>query len=275
MENQKDEELKKALNGDINAFESLFSEIHSQLKSYLYRLFADRNDVEDISHDTFVKAFDKISTFKGESSLKTWIFQIATNLAYDELRKRKRWQIDAQDKARALASGSDEIKHEFNSVHSTSPYGNYEIKEHIDFCFTCISKTLMIEQQVTLILKDVYDFSVNDISYILNKSLGVVKHLLVHSRKTMIHVFDNRCALVNKNGMCHQCSELNGYFNPKQNQNEAIMAIELTKSYLAKNKEELFELRTQLIKVIDPLKSSGADLQDVIMKCTRKAIGEI
>lgn len=275
MEKQKDEELKKAINGDIKAFESLFSQIHGQLKSYLYRLFVDRNDVEDISHDTFVKVFDKISSFRGESSLKTWIFQIATNLAYDELRKRKRWQVDAQDRARSLAGGSEEIKHEFNSVHSTSPYGNYEIKEHIDFCFTCISKTLMIEQQVALILKDIYDFSVNDISYILNKSSGVVKHLLVDSRKTMIHVFDNRCALVNKNGMCHQCSELNGYFNPKQNQHEAIMSIELTKSSLVKNKEELFELRTQLIKVIDPLKSSGADLQDVIMKCTRKAIGEI
>ncbi len=270
--NDSDTQLKKALNGDINAFESLFSQIHPQLKSYLYRLFADRNDVEDISHDTFVKAFDKISTFKGESSLKTWIFQIATNLAYDELRKRKRWQVDVQDRARALAGSSDEIKAEFKSVQNNSPYGNYEIIEHIDFCFTCISKTLVIEQQIALILKDIYDFSVKEISLIINKSEGVVKHLLIDSRKIMTNIFDNRCALISKKGICHQCSELNGFFNPKQNQQEVILALDLVKASDKFNREELFELRTKLVKSINPLQSNGSDLQEVIMKCTHLAI---
>lgn len=267
-----DAQLKKALNGDIHAFEVLFSQSHGQLKSYLYRLFADRNDVEDISHDTFVKAFDKISTFKGESSLKTWLFKIATNLAYDELRKRKRWQVDAQDKARSLAGSSNEIKAEFRSVQSNSPYGNYEIIEHIDFCFTCISKTLVVEQQVALILKDIYDFSVKEISLIIGKSEGVVKHLLIDSRKTMTIVFDDRCALVNKTGLCHQCSELNGFFNPKQDQQKAILALDLVKVSDKFNREELFELRTNLVKSINPLQSSGRDLQEIIMKCTRMAV---
>lgn len=265
-------QLKKALNGDINAFESLFSQIHSQLKSYLYRLFADRNDVEDISHDTFVKAFDKISTFKGESSLKTWIFKIATNLAYDELKKRKRWQVDAQDKARLLAGNSNEIKAEFRSVQSNSPFGNYEIIEHIDFCFTCISKTLVIEQQVALILKDIYDFSVKEISLIIGRSEGVVKHLLIDSRKTMTSVYDDRCALVNKRGMCHQCSELNGFFNPQQNQQQAILDLDLVKASDKFNREELFELRARLVKTINPLQSSGSDLHEIIMKCARIAV---
>jgi RNA polymerase sigma-70 factor (ECF subfamily) len=268
-------QLKKALNGDINSFQSLFSVFQNQLKSYLYRLLADRNDAEDLTHDTFVKAFDKISTFKGESSLKTWIFQIATNLAYDYLRKKKRWGTDAQDKARTLAGGSDEIKAEFNFVHDNSPYGAYEIKEHIDFCFTCISKTLIIEQQLALILKDIYDFSVNETAIIMNNSVGVIKHLLIDSRKNMATIFDNRCALVNKNGACHQCSELNGFFNPKQNQQQAIVELDLVRFSSKFNKEELFNLRTTLIKSIDPLRSNGSDLQDVIMKCTRVAIREI
>jgi RNA polymerase sigma-70 factor (ECF subfamily) len=268
-------QLKKALNGDINSFQSLFSAFQNQLKSYLYRLLADRNDAEDFTHDTFVKAFDKISTFKGESSLKTWVFQIATNMAYDYLRKKRRWGTDAQDIARTLASGSDEIKAEFNSVHNNSPYGNYEIKEHIDFCFTCISKTLIIEQQLALILKDIYDFSVNETATIMNSSVGVIKHLLIDSRKNMTTIFDNRCALINKNGTCHQCSELNGFFNPKQNQQQAIVELDLVKLSNKFNKEELFNLRATLIKSIDPLRSNGADLQDVIMKCTRKSIGEI
>ena len=268
-------QLKQALNGDINAFQHLFSHFQGQLKSYMYRLTADRLDSEDLTHDTFVRAFDKIATYKGDSSLKTWVFQIGTNLAYDLLKRRKRWAIDAQDMSKQLAISSIEIQEEFHSVHNNSLYGSYEIKEHIDFCFTCISKSLVLEQQVALILKDVYDFSVADISRIMNQSTGVVKHLLNDSRKTMMNIYDNRCALVGKNGACNQCSELQGYFNPKQNRQEVLLSLEMVRSSEKYDKEELYELRKALIKTIDPLRSNGAELQEVIMKCTRKAIGEL
>jgi RNA polymerase sigma-70 factor, ECF subfamily len=160
-------------------------------------------------------------------------------------------------------------------VSYASGEGAYEMKEHIDFCFTCVSKTLLIENQVALILKDIYDFSVKDICLILDKTEGVIKHLLIDARKTMTDIFDNRCALINKNGACNQCSELNGVHNPKQNQQAELMKLELVKASKKFNREELFELRTQLVKVIDPIRGKGADLQDIIMKCTRQAIGEI
>lgn len=64
--------LESAITGDINAFQTLFDGFQNQLKSYLYRLLTDRNDVDDLTHDTFIKAFNKISTFNHESSLKTW-----------------------------------------------------------------------------------------------------------------------------------------------------------------------------------------------------------
>jgi RNA polymerase sigma-70 factor, ECF subfamily len=275
MENNTEYTLKLALNGDINAFQKLFAEFQNQLKSYLYRLLTDRNDAEDLTHDTFVKAFDKISTFKGTSSLKTWVFTIATNLAYDHLKRYKRWTTDAQDKSKSLALSNRNVYDAINLVSYASGEGAYEMKEHIDFCFTCISKTLPIENQVGLILKDIYDFSIKDICLILDKSEGVVKHLLIDARKTMTDVFDNRCALINKNGTCNQCSELNGVHNPKQNQQAELMKLELVKASKKFNRDELFELRTQLVKVIDPIRGKGADLQDIIMKCTRQAIGEI
>src|SRR4030095_16516980 len=254
---EENETLKTALEGDINSFQKLFAEFQNQLKSYLYRLLADRNDVDDLTHDTFIKAFDKISTFKKTSSLKTWVFKIATHLAYDHLRKLKRWRHDAQDKAKQLARSSSEIKQAFQIVNLTSNSGTYEMREHIDFCFTCISKTLPIENQVALILKDIYDFSVKEICLIIEKTEGIVKHLLNDARKTMSDIFENRCALINKNGVCHQCSELNGLFNPKQNQQEELMKIELVKKAKSFNRKELFELRTQLVKAIDPLHSEG------------------
>jgi len=58
----------------------------------------------------------------------------------------------------------------------------------------------------------------------------VVKHLLHDARKSMVNIFDNCCALVNKNGTFHQCSELNGIFNPEQDARQALLKIEMVKT---------------------------------------------
>jgi RNA polymerase sigma-70 factor (ECF subfamily) len=266
--------LASALAGDIKAFQALFAEFQTQLKSYLYRLVTDRDDVDDLTHDTFIKAFSAISGFNRESSLKNWVFRIATNLAYDHLRKLKRWGADAQDRAGDLAIGSEEIRKTFWMVHSNSPAGAYEMKEHIDYCFTCISKTLPIENQVALILKDIYDFPVKEICLILEKTEGVVKYLLKDAREIMTEIFEHRCALVNKNGVCDQCSHLNGIFNPKQDQQEELMKLDLVKASRKYNREELFALRTVLVKGIDPLHAAGTDFHEEFMNCLRTAIGE-
>lgn len=275
MKNPKDDLLLDALNGNINAFQTLFADFQPQLKSYLYRLLANRNDAEDITHDTFIKAYDKLKTFKGEASLKTWVFQIATSIAYNYLKRRKRWVPDVSEKAKNLVQSNASLANQIVKVSQTSEYGKYEIKEHIDTCFTCISKNLPIENQIALILKDIYDFSVNDICLILEKSEGTVKYLLQSSRGSMTDIFDNRCALVNKNGACNQCSELNGWFNPKQDQQEALLKLDLVKKSKKYNREELFKLRTTLVKAIDPLKSDGFELQDILLKCNQMAMGEI
>ncbi len=275
MEKQNEQTLKNALGGDINAFQLLFSQFQNQLKSYLYRLLASRNDAEDLTHDTFIKAYDKLSTFREESSLKTWVFQMATNLAYNHLQRRKRWTPDVSERAKEMVSANKEMYDAIVKVSETSPEARYDMKEHIDTCFTCISKNLPIENQIALMLKDVYDFSVADIGCILGKTEGVVKYLLQDARKTMLEIFDHRCALINKNGVCNQCSELNGWFNPKQNQQQALMKLELVKRSKKYDREELYQLRTKLVKAIDPLRSKGADLQEVLLKCNRMAMEEI
>ncbi|TAE34024.1 MAG: RNA polymerase sigma factor [Cytophagales bacterium] len=272
MENQI---LKQALNGDINAFQDLFAQFQPQLKSYLYRLLTDRNDADDLTHDTFVRAFDKISSFGGQSSLKTWVFQIATNLAYDHLRLRKRWLPSAQDDSKAYSYENPVVPTTFFEIHQNAPYGSYEIREHIDFCFTCIAKTLPLEQQVALMLKDVYGFSVIEIGQILTQTEGRIKHLLHDARSTMTGIFANRCALVSKTGACHQCSELNGVFNPKQDVQVERMKLAMVRASADASQAELYELRAQLVQAIDPLRTTGTDLHEAIMRCTRKAVGEI
>lgn len=275
MENKNEQILKNALGGDINAFQILFSEFQNQLKSYLYRLLANRNDAEDLTHDTFIKAFEKLSTFKGEASLKTWVFQIATNLSYNYLQRQKRWTPDVSEMAKKLVLENPTLRNEIIKIHETSTDAKYDMKEHIDTCFTCISKNLPIENQIALMLKDVYDFSVSEICLILDKTEGIVKYLLQDGRKTMTDIFDNRCALVNRNGVCHQCSELNGWFNPKENQQQALMKLDLVKGSKKYDREELYQIRTTLVKAIDPLRSKGVDLQEILLKCNSIAMGEM
>lgn len=159
-------------------------------------------------------------------------------------------------------------------VHDTSPAGAYEMREHIDYCFTCISKTLPIENQVALILKNIYDFQVKEICLILEKTEGVIKHLLNDARNTMTDIFEHRCALINQSGVCHQCSHINEIFNPKQDQQEELMKLELVKASKKYNREQLFALRTLLVKAIDPLYAAGTDFHEEIMRCLRTAIGE-
>lgn len=275
MEFTDDTTLQSATEGDINAFQVLFSAFQQQLKSYLYRLVADRNDAEDLAHDTFIKAFSNIKSFRNDSSLKTWTFRIATNLAYDHLKKWRQWPVTVKAQAKDLCMNTPAVLHQVVAAGKAAGENAFEIRNHIDMCFTCMGKTLVIEKQVVLILKDVYDFPVKEIALIVDKTVDVVKHLLQDARTTMTNIFENRCALINKNGICHQCSELNGMFNPKQNLQEELNQLELTKGSKKYNREELYELRTLLVKSIDPLRIKGADLLEVLMKCDRMVTGEI
>src|SRR5205085_6272154 len=85
--------------------EQLASEFEASkgaLQSYLLRITASVPDTEDIVQDTYLKAAEKLDTFRGESSVKTWLFAIATNLAKDNLKARKRWTEHVTDIAKTF-----------------------------------------------------------------------------------------------------------------------------------------------------------------------------
>ena len=238
-----------------------FEGILGQLKSYLVRITASVADAEDIAHETYLKAAEKITTFRGESSLKTWLFTIASNLAKDNLRAKKRWPENVSDITKAAALADKQFFREAMNIRATSPNGQFEAKEHIAFCFTCISKSLPLEQQLCIFLKEVYEFKVTEVAEILDTTEAMVKYYLNAGRSKMTNIFDGRCALINKEGVCHQCSELNGIFNPKQNTQEELMKIEMVKEAEKGDKERLFDLRMQILKEIDPFKSKASELQ--------------
>ena len=242
-------------------FNEEFKGITAPLKSYLLRITASVHDAEDIVQDTYIKASEKLNTFRGESSLKTWLFTIASNLAKDNLRAQKRWTENVTDICKQAAHSNPMFFQEAMQIRTTSTHGAFEIKEHITFCFACISKSLPLEQQLCLFLKEVYEFKVSEIATIIDSSDAMVKYYLHTGRSKMINVFDGRCAIINKEGVCHQCSELNGVFNPKQKFQEEVVKIEMAREAASKDKEHLLDLRLKIVREIDPFESGAAELQ--------------
>jgi RNA polymerase sigma-70 factor (ECF subfamily) len=249
-----------------------FERSSGQLKSYILRITASVADAEDIVHDAYIRARDKLDTFKGQSSLKTWLFAIASNLAKDNLRARKRWVENVTDVSKAAALSDAEFFQEAMHIRTTSPHGQFEIKEHIAFCFTCISKSLPLEQQVSLLLKEVYEFKVKEIAQILDTTKAMIKYYLHTGRSKMIDVFEGRCALITKQGVCHQCSELNGIFNPKQDFQQEAIKIEMAREAENADKEHLFDLRMKIIQGINPFESNASELQLHHLEHNRKVM---
>lgn len=238
-----------------------FETHRGQLKSYILRLTASAEDAEDIVQDTYIKAHQKLDTYRGEASLKTWVFAIASNLAKDLQKSKKRWPEQVTDICKNAALNNQAFFQEAMDIRTNSAQGAFEIKEHIAFCFTCIAKSLPLEQQISLLLKEVYDFKIAETAIIMDTTEAMVKYYLHVGRSKMIQIFDGRCSLINKQGICHQCTELNGIFNPRQKAQEELLKIEMVRAAEITDKAHLFELRMQIVQGIDPFESGAAALQ--------------
>ena len=129
-----------------------------------------------------------------------------------------------------------------------------------------------LEQQVCLLLKEVYEFKTNEIALIIDNTEAMVKYYLRAGRGKMIEVFDHRCSLINKEGVCHQCTELNGIFNPAQKVQEELVKIDMAREAANLDKEQLFDLRTKILQELDPFESGAAELQLHHLEHNRKVM---
>jgi RNA polymerase sigma-70 factor, ECF subfamily len=265
--------VSQATSGDEDAFAQLVLRHQGTIKSYLYRLTACREDAEDLVQEVWIHVFTRLGTFDGRSSVRSWLFGIATHLAMDHHRAKARWPVDAQDKAKALAAADPEVPDILRRTHWESPHARYEMREHIDFCFTCIMKTLPVEEHIAFMLCEIYDFTAAEAAEVLGRSVRSVEHLLHRARTTLNRIFQQRCALISQEGTCHQCAELNGVFNPHQAEQQELMKLDLVRAAQDPSRQDLFELRTALVRSIDPLNAAGTNLHNVIMQVARQASG--
>jgi len=85
--------VERARAGDSAAFAMLFEQYHAPILNYLHRMVSDRALAEDLTQDTFIKAYNALPRTKPELAFKAWLYRIATNTAISHLRRGKviRW----------------------------------------------------------------------------------------------------------------------------------------------------------------------------------------
>jgi len=78
-------------------FEHVYAEYRERIYQRIYALVSDREEAEDLTQETFLRAFKALQAMKGPLNMSAWLYRIATNVAYDTLRRRKLIQLDPFD----------------------------------------------------------------------------------------------------------------------------------------------------------------------------------
>jgi RNA polymerase sigma factor (sigma-70 family) len=81
--------IQDALKGDDRAYQKLMEKYHDAIHNFIYRMVHDREQVEDLTQEAFIKAFASLKSFNEEFAFSTWLYKIATNNSIDYIRKKK------------------------------------------------------------------------------------------------------------------------------------------------------------------------------------------
>jgi RNA polymerase sigma-70 factor (ECF subfamily) len=157
--------IARLKNKEQSALSEVMSMYKNQIFNYLNLMTGDREMAEELTQDTFVKVYFKAGTIKTDN-LKAWIYKIATNLARSEFRKIK---------IKHLLSLSDVNEGQF--AHESSPDSEIELEQMLS--------VLPEKYRVAIIMKEINNFSFEEISEILKKPVGTVKSLVFRGRQQM------------------------------------------------------------------------------------------
>ncbi len=82
--------VRKVLQGDVNAFEKLVTEYEKSVYAIALRMTGNSEDAADMTQETFLKAYNSLQSFRGDSKFSVWLYRIASNVCLDFLRSRSR-----------------------------------------------------------------------------------------------------------------------------------------------------------------------------------------
>ena len=169
---------------DTQAFEQLIEDHQSRIYNLIFRMLGNHEEAEDLLQEVFITVFKKIDGFRGESSLSTWIYRIATNHCINRkkyLTRRKHYSKssygDLSEREQSESGGG-------LTENLPRPDEMAEGKQMEQAIQQAIS-TLDDEYRVVLILRDVQNLSYDEIEQILDVPAGTVKSRLHRARMAL------------------------------------------------------------------------------------------
>lgn len=189
-----------------------FDGARAELTAYVCRLVVRPQVADDLVQTAYLRCFEASDRLPDtEEGIRAWMFKVATNLAFDELRRHSTWKetmlLDLRD-----ATNADAALLERSHSMISSPETKAIAREHLVACLACTLRNLPEAKAATLLLKEVHGFSVEEVADLLEATPGQVKNWLQEARNFMTNRYGTTCALIVKNGVCHQCVELDGFF---------------------------------------------------------------
>lgn len=177
--------IEKSKNGDLEAFEMLVRRYESKVYTVAYRFLGNHADASDLAQETFVRLYQALPGFRGESSFMTWLYRITANACRDEIRRQQRYQVVSLD-VEAGTNGAQAISQV--PSRSPSPEEAVEQKEFNEMIQQCLG-SLSEEHRLVLVMREIQGLSYEEIADVLKCSLGTVKSRLNRARQAFKEKF--------------------------------------------------------------------------------------
>jgi RNA polymerase sigma-70 factor (ECF subfamily) len=144
----------------------------AELLAHCYRMLGSVHDAEDALQDALLRAWRALPRFRGQSSLRSWLYRIATNASLDVIeRRQRRVEVDPFPDA--------ELDEE-----QVGPEARYELREGVELAFVAALQHLPGAQRAVLILRDVLGFRAAEVAEMLETTVDSVNSALSRARRT-------------------------------------------------------------------------------------------
>jgi RNA polymerase sigma-70 factor (ECF subfamily) len=177
--------IERCLVGDDTAFDQIVHQYQDMVFNLACRLLGGYDEAVDLSQEVFLQVYRKLSTFRRDASLRTWIYRIVINRA----KNRQRWWKRRMGEMTALSLEEAETRPGCGvaarlACSDVAPDEALERKEREQILHRAIEK-LPFDQRTILLLKEIEGLSYEEISTTLDLPLGTVKSRLARARKSL------------------------------------------------------------------------------------------
>jgi RNA polymerase sigma-70 factor (ECF subfamily) len=171
---------KASQRGDMRAFEELVARHRDKIYARAFSMIRNEEDAIDLSQEAWVKAWQRLKQFQGDSSFLTWMTRIVINLCLDRLRKMKRERAESIENLEE-ESGGVERQMPAVTVNPTERLERSELRQRIDKALGQLS----YEHRTVLILHEFEDLEYKEIAKRMQCSIGTVMSRLFYARRKM------------------------------------------------------------------------------------------